>query len=186
MLRHGVVDPVIQQPDQARWFAEEVKPHEAHLRSWLAFRYPMLRDVDDVVQETYVRLFHARNNGGVRSAKAFLFAAARNAACDFFRRQRPKLFGEHASDLAATLVLEEGPDAAETAALSQELEILAEAIRDLPSRCRQVFTLRKIYGLSQREVAENLGISEHTVEVQMVKGVKRCADFFHARGLIRR
>jgi RNA polymerase sigma-70 factor (ECF subfamily) len=42
----------------------------------------------------------------------------------------------------------------------QELEFFAEALRDLPARCRQIITLTKVYGLSEREVAERLGISE--------------------------
>lgn len=39
-----------------RWFAVEVQPHEAALRSWLAGRFPGLKDADDVVQESYARL----------------------------------------------------------------------------------------------------------------------------------
>lgn len=64
----------------ARWFAEEVEPHEPRLRAWLTGRFPMLQDVDDVVQDAYMRLFRARDKGGVRSVRAFLFIAAYNAA----------------------------------------------------------------------------------------------------------
>lgn len=168
----------------ARWFAEEVEPHEFRLRAWLATRFPHLRDLDDVVQETYVRLFRARRAGGVRSVQAFLFSAARNAACDVFRRQRNCVF-DSMEDAAELRLLEDTPDVAEIVSASQELEVLAEAIRQLPHRCRQVFTLRKIYGLSQREVAAQLGISEHTVEVQMGKGARRCAEFLRSRGITR-
>jgi RNA polymerase sigma factor (sigma-70 family) len=175
--------PVLDR-NAARWFAEEVEPHEFRLRAWLAARFPRLQDLDDVVQETYVRLFRARRAGGIRSVQAFLFTAARNAACDVFRRQRGCVL-DHMEDHAALRVLEEKPDVAEQVSASQELEVLAEAIRQLPHRCRQVFTLRKIYGLSQREVALQLGISEHTVEVQMGKGARRCAEFLRARGITR-
>ena len=88
-------------------------------------------------------------------------------------------------DVTELQILEERPDAAEIVSASQELEVLAEAIRQLPHRCRQVFTLRKIYGLSQREVAAQLGIAEHTVEVQMSKGARRCAEFLRTRGITR-
>lgn len=168
----------------ARWFAEEVEPHEFRLRGWLANRFPQLRDVDDVVQDAYLRLFRARRSGAIRSVPAFLFLAARNAACDVFRRQRSSLV-DRAEDLAGVRVLEEKPNAAENAIANQELEILAEAIGQLPERCRQVFTLRKIYGLSQREAAAHLGISEHTVEGQIGKGARRCAEFLRARGITR-
>ena len=168
----------------ARWFAEEVEPHEFKLRAWLAGRFPGLRDLDDIVQEAYVRLFSAHRAGGVRSAKAFLFTAARNAACDVFRRQQGCQL-ERFGDLTELEVLEEKPNAADLAAANQELEVLSEAIRMLPERCRQVFTLRKVYGMPQREVAEWLGISENTVEVQMSKGARRCAAFLRARGITR-
>lgn len=168
----------------ARWFAEEVEPHEFRLRAWLAGRFPQLKDHDDVVQDTYVRLFRARKEGGIRSVRGFLFTAASNAARDIFRRERVHVVGR-VGDLAELPIAEEKPDAAESAAASQELEVLGEAIRTLPERCRQVFTLRKIYGLSQREVAERLGISENTVEVQMGRGARRCAEFLRARGITR-
>ncbi len=60
---------------------------------------------------------------------------------------------------------------------------MTKAIRTLPERCRQVFTLRTAYGLSQKEIAAKLGISENTVEKQMGKGIRVCTEFFAARGL---
>jgi len=65
----------------------------------------------------------------------------------------------------------------------QELEILRAALQALPTRCRQVFTLRKLYGLSHREIATQLRISERTVEAQIDKAMRRCTDYLRARGL---
>jgi RNA polymerase sigma factor (sigma-70 family) len=53
----------------------------------------------------------------------------------------------------------------------------------LPQRCRQVFTLRKLYGLSHREIAAQLAISERTVEAQIDKAMRRCAAYLRERGL---
>jgi RNA polymerase sigma-70 factor (ECF subfamily) len=53
----------------------------------------------------------------------------------------------------------------------------------LPTRCRQVFTLRKLYELSHREIADQLGISERTVEAQIDKAMRRCAAFLRERGM---
>jgi RNA polymerase sigma factor (sigma-70 family) len=61
---------------------------------------------------------------------------------------------------------------------SQELQLLTLAIQALPTRCRQSLTLRKIYGLSQKEVAAQLGLSEHTVEAQGTIGLRKLTEYF--------
>ncbi len=73
---------------EARWFAEEVWPHEPALRAWLRARFPSLTDIDDLVQETYARLFRARNSGKITEVRPYLFVIARNAATDVFRRNQ--------------------------------------------------------------------------------------------------
>jgi RNA polymerase sigma factor (sigma-70 family) len=81
-----------------------------------------------------------------------------------------------------TLCIEEGPDAAETASQGQELELLHETIRLLPERCRQVFALRRLQGLSHREIATRLGISENTVDAQLCNAIFRCRQYFLSHG----
>jgi len=144
--------------------------------------FPSLLDVDDLVQESYARLIKAKRIGPIAYARAFLFATARNAALDLFRRRRIVSI-EPMPDLSELNVVEDAPDAAEAACKQQELDLLAEAVRRLPERCRQVMTLRLLYSLSQKEIAERLSISEHTVKAQLAKGVRRCADFFEEHGL---
>jgi len=53
--------------------------------------------------------------------------------------------------------------------------LLTQAVASLPARCRQVFTLRKVYGLSQKEIAAELKISENTVEQHLAKGTRLCS-----------
>lgn len=157
-------------------------PHEAALRAWLRGRFPSLSDADDIVQEAFTRVLRAHAAGEIASPKAFLFTTARNLAVDSFRRRNVAGL-EPLADLAPERVLEAVPSVSETVGHKQELEILTQAIQSLPDRCRQVLTLRKIYGLSQKQIAAQLGISEHTVEAQVGIGVKRCADFLARHGL---
>ena len=70
-----------------QWFADHVQPHEPKLRAWLRSRFKSETDLDDVVQETYLRLLRAREAGEVTSTKAFLLAIARNLALDRFRHR---------------------------------------------------------------------------------------------------
>jgi RNA polymerase sigma-70 factor (ECF subfamily) len=166
----------------SRWFAAELQPHEPALRAWLRSQFPHLPDSDDLVQEAYARVLRARERGEVRTPRALLFTTARNLAIDWARRNRLVAF-EPITESDAPRVYDEGRGVAESAAHRQELEILTHAIQALPDRCRQVLTLRKIYGLSQKEIAAQLGISEHTVEVQVANGMRRCTEFLARHGL---
>jgi RNA polymerase sigma factor (sigma-70 family) len=65
-----------------------------------------------------------------------------------------------------------------------EADLLAAAIADLPPRCREILVLRKFENLSHREIGQRLGISEHTVEAQLTKAVRRCEVFFARRGAL--
>jgi len=162
--------------EQARWFADHVLPHEQMLRAWLRSRFQAEPDFDDVVQEAYLRVLRARERGELQSPKAFLFATARNLALD---RVRHRQIARHEAvvENSAWDGLFDDDDVAETVARNQELELLTEAIQSLPARCRQVFTLRKVYGMSQADIGRTLGISEHTVSAQLTIGVHKCTEF---------
>ena len=129
-----------------RWFAEHVQPHEAMLRAWLRNQFRSEDDIDDLLQETYLRLLRVREQGEVTSPKAFLFAVARNLALDRLRH-REVLPTKSLVENEALSVQEEGAGIPETVAHNQELELLTEAIQSLPDRCRKIFTLRKVYGM---------------------------------------
>lgn len=169
--------------EQSRWFAVEVQAHESALRAYLRSRFPDLRDFDDVIQETYQRVLREHAAGRIRHVRAFMFTAARNVALDFFRRRNngPIAAIPHLAELD---VVEERPDAAESLNQHLELEALAEAVRSLPDRCRQVIMLRYLKGCSYQEIADVLGISIETVKTHMAKGVQRCTEYFESRGLL--
>lgn len=162
--------------EEGRWFEANVLPHEALLRAWLQNRFGASVVVSDVIQEAYLRVCAARRKGPVNAPKAFLFATARNLALNAARSA--KVRGEHLTgqpDLAA--VLDDDPGVGETVARYEELEILTKAIQALPERCRQIFTLRKVYGMSQQDIGRKLNLSVRTVNAQLAIGINRCADY---------
>ena len=170
-----------QNSDSARWFVEEVLPHEAALRAWLRARFSVVTDADDLVQETYARLMQAHATGPIACPRAFLFVTARNLSLNHLRHQRIER-PEGAAEIDALSVADERVGIPEALAHAEEFQILIRAIESLPERCRQVVTLRKIYGLSQKEAAARLGISEHTVEAQGSIGLHKCIDYFRRHG----
>jgi RNA polymerase sigma factor (sigma-70 family) len=166
--------------ENAAWFAKEVQPHEGMLRSYLV-GIAQPSDIDDLVQESYRRLLRLREQGRVRSPRGLLFTLARNAAHDLFRR-RGTAKTDPITESQYLNVLDEAPGTAEVVSRRQEIELLADAIEALPERCRAVFILRQFENMSQREIAARLGIAEHTVESQLTKALRRCENFFAARG----
>ena len=168
-------------PEHSRWFAEEVQPCEAPLRSYLRQSLPSAAEVDDTVQDCFVRLFRAKQKGTVRATKPLLFAIARNAVRDFFaRRSRAEVVPITETEALPVL---EGKGVVESICHNEELALLTEAINTLPARCREVIILRKVKGLSQREIAEALGISENTVENHATKGARRVAAYLRVKGV---
>ncbi len=160
------------------WYARHLQPHEPMLRAWLRSRFPAADEVDDVVQEAIARVLRAQATTQIVSPKAFLFATARNLALGRMRQRHVAVSLDCLAEIDAESVLDEAAPVPDQVARAQELELLTQAIQSLPTRCRQVLTLRKIYGLSQKEVAARLGISEHTVEAQGTIGLRKLAAYF--------
>jgi RNA polymerase sigma factor (sigma-70 family) len=134
-------------------------------------------DVDELLQEVYARLLTAgaSDDPEVRSVRAFALTVARNVAFDWLRHRRVVPI-ELVADLEALEVLDEGEQIEEIVNSHQELAMLVKTIQSLPERCRQVFTLRKVYGYSQKEIALRMNISENTVEQHLTKAARRCAQ----------
>jgi RNA polymerase sigma-70 factor (ECF subfamily) len=162
-------------PETARWFSDHVQGHEAMLRAWLMRSFGQRLDVDDVVQEALLRVLRAHAAGELQAPKAFLFATARNLALDQLRRHRVSRT-DSLVEADLSNVLDDHDSIPENVARNQELALLTEAIQSLPDRCRQVMTLRIVYGLAQRVIGEKLGISDRTVAAQLAIGTKKCTD----------
>jgi RNA polymerase sigma-70 factor (ECF subfamily) len=154
--------------------------HDSSLKAYLRGSFPTVRDVEDVVQESYLRVWKARAAQPIRSVKAFLFTVARRLALDHVRHEhRSPIVG--VTDLDQLFVLNRAPDAAEAATRSQEIELLAEAVDSLPARCREIFLLRRIQGVPQKEIAARLGLSEQTVQVQAARGLRKIEEYLSRR-----
>jgi len=135
------------ETSDARWFAEEVHAHEPSLKAYLRGTFPSVSDVDDVVQESYLRIWKARAAQPFQSARAFLFKVARNLALDLVRREQvsPIDVARNFSELTElSLIDESGLSAAERAVIQEKIRLLGEAIARLPECCREIIVLRKL------------------------------------------
>lgn len=166
-------------PDLAAWFASEVQPHEPHLRAYLRRAFPGVRDVDDVVQESYLRLWRKHTVRPLVSARAFLFRVARNFAVDLLRDPRRDAVALE----AAVALADDTPGAREAAGQLEFESLLTAALDALPARQREVIVLCKLQLRSPAEAAASLGVAEKTVNEHLYRGLRRLGDELKRRGL---
>ena len=163
------------------WFADNLQPHAPVLRAWLRSRYPNGCDVEDLVQETFLRAWQAHLAGTLRAPKAFIFTTARNLALNQLRHRHVENV-DGLAEIDQCSVLETDSDPRDTLTRADELSLLTQAIQSLPTRCGQILTLRKLYGYTQKEAAAELGIAEHTIESQTTIALRKISDYFARHG----
>lgn len=174
------------EDDERRlWFRREVLPLEPFLRRYATrFRGGTLGEVDDLVHDTFAKLITYEGWRGVENVSAFAVRTMKNVFLQAARRS--KIVPIHVmSDMDAMPIADEAADAYRVLEGRDQLRALVGLIQTLPPQCRRVFTLRKIYGLPNAEIADRLGLSISTVEKHTIKGLRLCSEGL-ARGLPRR
>ena len=134
-------------------------------------------DVEDILQETYLRTYAANKQTEVRSIQAYLHTTARNLALNFATHSSVKR-----TDYKADMDQHEVDpfDGGEPEQRSIELERFAHfcrAVRTLPPQQRRVFVLKKVYGYSLKEIAQDLGVSQKAVEKHISAGLLTVRDY---------
>ena len=142
-------------------------------------------EVEDIVQETYVRICQIENKERILTPKSFIFKTARNLALDYLKQANTKLVDriDDPAILEQMSLDEEVDELYERALIDREFSQFCNAVRQLPLQCRRVFVLRKVYGCSQKEIAAKLSISESTVEKHIAKGMKQCFIYMNQHSI---
>lgn len=152
------------------WVGREILPHEADVRGWL-LRTLDPDDLEDVIQETYCQIASLKDVGHIHSGRAYFFTTARRIVLMRLRRARIVSI-ESVTEIENLSIVGDEPSPERVVAGRRELDRVRRLIERLPDRCRRIFELRKVEGLPQREVAQRLGVTEHTVENDVAKGLK--------------
>jgi len=159
------------------WFKSEVVIHDEALTRYLRRSWPRSHEVNDLRQEIYLRVYAAARTHIPDVARTFIFAVARRLIIDRLRHQRVVAI-DSVTDFETLNVLVDDISPERDMAAHQELRKLAEALDGLSPKCREVVWMRRIDDLSQKEVAERLGLSERAVERYIMKGMKRLAEAY--------
>ncbi|PZP68685.1 MULTISPECIES: RNA polymerase sigma factor [Methylorubrum] len=132
-------------------------------------------DAADASQETYLRMVAALSRTGIEHPSALLFRIATNVALRMRNRGRLERTLFAATCEAELAEIADGYALPERQAIArQELRRLADAIDELPPRCREVFLLSRLDGLANGEIALRLGISRNMVEKHIIKALLHC------------
>lgn len=152
--------------------AHAVETYYEELRHFVWQRTGSATLADDVAQETWVRAT-TTTAAMPDNPRAYLYRMAGNLAVDHVRRQKSQIGAISDTDWPNQIATPDpAPD--RVVAARQELAILNEAVRDLPERCRMVFLLYRGRGLTMRQIATQLGISEKTVEKHIARAMVDC------------
>jgi RNA polymerase sigma factor (sigma-70 family) len=156
--------------ERIKWFKAEILPHEPALRRYLGRVVRSREEVDDLVSEALTSVYSADNWSEIGNCRAYLFTIARNLVYDAVRRRRVVAF-ETIADLDMLNLADTRPSAEAIVSARDELRALIAALDLIPPRARQVFILRRIEGLTLKEIGERLGLSVKTVENHMSKAI---------------
>jgi RNA polymerase sigma factor (sigma-70 family) len=167
--------------EKAKWLARNVLPHEELIRAKLRKRCVYDLQIEDVIQEMYARLLSLPSLETIRYPTQYAIRTALAIIIDHVRHMRVISITscENLEELDVPL-----PEVGVEQRLEFQGEILAvaDALSQLPPKCREVLILRRMEGLSQREVAQQLKVSEKTVEKHMANGIKYLLKIFGRGG----
>jgi RNA polymerase sigma factor (sigma-70 family) len=145
----------------------------AFLKKFLGRFLPVQQDIEDVAQEAYLRAYVAEQRQSIEQPKAFLFRVAKNLALTRLSRKCRRIT-DYIEEAGKSVVVDTSPASDEELEAQQCFGLYCEAVAALPEKCRQVFLLRKVHGLSHREIAERLGLSISSVEKYLREGILAC------------
>jgi|SRR6185437_6032680 len=160
------------------WFVREVLPLEAALRRYLRNGWRNDSDVSDMCQDVFVRALEAARNEFPRATKPFVFSIARNLLLN--RLHRDQIVSIDAvADLESFGLASDEPLPDRSLSARQDWKRLQLVLSQLPDRWREVVVMRKVEGLSRKEIAHRMGLAERTVALHLANGIAALTDLFH-------
>jgi RNA polymerase sigma-70 factor (ECF subfamily) len=159
-----------EEPPGRREFSALYRTTLAPLRRYLTRLLGNPGEAQDVAHDAYMRVYPSLTNQSARRPEALLYTAARRLAINRLKRRSISPLARDAFIPEMSASTEPGVE--QQVMARQELEILEEAIAQLPDGCRVVLLLCKIEQLSHREISERLAIAVSTVEKQHARALR--------------
>ena len=143
------------------------------LKKFLSRYLRAQQDIEDVVQETYLRAYVAEQRETIEQPKAFLFRVAKNLALTRLSKKSRQIT-DYIEEAGALVVVGTAAGSDQVLEAQQCLDLYCEAVAALPEKCRQVFLYRKVHGLSHKDIGQRMGLSISSVEKYLRQGILAC------------
>lgn len=133
------------------------------------------QEAEELVQDILVSLWDKRQIlPAITSLPAYLYKAVKNRAINYLRAEMKKPEFEYDTSQVSVPI---AAAVLEDMNVNELEKLVAIAIQKLPERCRIIFDLSRNAGLTYREIADELSISQKTVETQMTIALTRLKEY---------
>lgn len=154
-----------------QWVGTHILPHERDVRAWLRRARLGNEDIEDTLQEAYCRMAELVSIEHIVSSRGYFFTVVKNIALMRIRRARIVRI-DSVDEIDRLEIVSDAPSPEQVTVARSDLARLKRLIASLPARCRQIFEMRKIQGISQKEIARVMGVSETIVENESAKALR--------------
>jgi len=150
--------------------------NQSFLKRFLTRFLSSSQDIEDVVQESYLKALCAEQKKEISSPKAFLFRIARNEALKELQKKSRRIT-DYLDELDAQDESSSETAMEDSSNAKQRFGLFCESALEMPPRCRKAFLMCKVYGFSYKEIAAHLDISVSGVEKHVARGLEICSDY---------
>lgn len=152
--------------------------HQINIHKYLRNYLKKEHDIEDILQEVYIKAVKVAEckEQEISQPKAFLFTVAKNLALNELTKKANRItrYIDEVSEESISLHSQSIEADFEN---KEKLSIYAQAVSELPEKCRQVYLLRKVYAFSYKEIAAQLGITVSCVEKHLSEGIRACKHY---------
>ena len=136
-------------------------------------------DIEDIVQETFVKSFEAELKQEIKYERTYMLKTARNLALNHVARASEK-FNDSLEELSGLPAHLTSTNLEKQVESKERFLNFCRATDTLSVEVKRVFLLKKVYGLSQKEIADYLGLSQSTIEKHVAKGLQQCSSYLNS------
>jgi RNA polymerase sigma-70 factor (ECF subfamily) len=153
-----------------RSFRELFKEYYSRLCRYAYYILGNKHSAEDVVQSLFARIWEQRESLKIEGkTDSYLFVAVRNASYNYLKSN----LNQKMNETEYMMNNEEDNSLVDRVTFLRKLQ---EALNQLPEQCREIYCMKNMEGLTYKEIAEYLQISERTVDVQIYRALKKLRE----------